>query len=244
MVSLIGMRIIFFGMGGVFSRAPLAALLRAGVDLRAVVEPAPDALADGAAFTRLEPSRWAASGAARRGLPMAGAAGMAGGVAARTIREIAASVGAPTYSVRRLRDERFLAEMAQYQPDAICVACFSRKLPPELLSIPRLGALNAHPSLLPKGRGPDPLFWLLREGATQTGVTIHLMDEELDTGPILTQQAFTLDENTATEPQLEAQLGLLAGDLLVEALVGLAAGTLTPQPQDETLATYQGWPER
>jgi methionyl-tRNA formyltransferase len=267
------MRIIFFGMGGVFSRAPLEALLRAGVDLRAVVEPAPEELAGAEPFTRLEPSRWAASGAARRGLPMA-SMGSAKGSAAQTIRDLAASVGAPTYSVRRLRDARFLAEMAAYQPDAICVACFTKRLPQELLAIPRLGALNAHPSLLPMGRGPDPLFWFFRSnissaGEAVTGITIHLMDNFLDGGPILIQKlvGFTYypwydlgehnhnllektvgfnryeEKQLESEAQLEAFLGSLAGDMFVEALAGLAEGTLKPEQQDDTEATYEDWPQ-
>jgi methionyl-tRNA formyltransferase len=250
---LLGLRVIFFGMGGVFSRAPLEALLRAGVDLRAVVEPAPEepTTASGdAPFTRLEPSRWAAGAAGRRGLPMAGGAGGVGGGATRTIRELAASVGAPTYSVRRLRDARFLAEMAEYQPDAICVACFTKKLPPALLALPRLGALNAHPSLLPKGRGPDPLFWVFHSGAHYVGLTVHLMDNFLDAGPILLQQTLLLNEKIrgegrvmVTESQLESRLGSQAGYMLVAALAGLAAGTLKPEPQDDMAATYEDWPQ-
>ncbi len=239
---LAGLRVVFFGMGGVFSRAPLEALLRAGADLRAAVEPAPAEtmarVAEDEPFTKLEPSRWAASGAGRRGLPLAGAAGGTG----QSMRDIAASAGAPLYSVRRLADARTVAALAAYAPDAICVACFTRRLPPAVLALPRLGALNAHPSLLPENRGPDPLFWTFHAGARKTGVTIHLMDEGLDTGPILAQRWMALVEGMP-ETSLEMVLGRLAGDLLVEALAGLAAGTLTPRPQDEARASYHSWPE-
>ncbi|HEU0028894.1 MAG TPA: formyltransferase family protein [Ktedonobacterales bacterium] len=242
--ALDGLRVVFFGMGGVFSRTPLEALLRAGADVRAVVEPAPAALraADDEPFTRLEPSAWAASGAARRGLPLAGAAG---GGKGRSMREIAASVGAPLYSVRRLGDARTVAALAAHEPDALCVACFTRRLPPAILALPRMGALNAHPSLLPENRGPDPLFWMFHEGAQETGVTVHLMDEGLDTGPILAQRRVDVAEVEMweTEAKLEARLAVVAGELLVEALAGLAAGTLTPTPQDEARATYHSWPE-
>ena len=237
------LRVVFFGMGGGFSRAPLEALLRAGVDLRAAVEPAPAETLAGVAedepFTRLEPSRWAASGAARRGLPLVGAGGETG----RSMRDIAASVGAPLYSVWRLGDARTVAALAALEPDAICVACFTRRLPPAILALPRLGALNAHPSLLPENRGPDPLFWTFHAGARETGVTIHLMDAGLDTGPILAQRRVTLTEGMP-ETSLEVVLGRLAGKLLVEALASLAAGALMPQPQDEALASYYSWPEQ
>ena len=239
---LTGLRVVFFGMGGVFSRAPLEALLRAGADLRAVVEPAPaEALAgvaEDAPFTRLAPSRWAASGAARRGLPLAGVPDGAG----HSARDIAASVGAPLFSVWRLDDARTVEALRDLDPDVICVACFTRRLPPAILALPRLGALNAHPSPLPENRGPDPLFWTFHAGARETGVTIHLMDARLDTGPILAQRRMTLAEGE-TEAQLESRLAVVAGESLVEALAGLAAGTLTPQPQDEAQASYHSWPE-
>jgi methionyl-tRNA formyltransferase len=240
--ALAGLRVVFFGMGGVFSRAPLEALLQAGADLRAVVEPAPAELhrAEDEPFARLEPSAWAARGAARRGLPLAGA----GGGARRSMREIAASVGAPLYSVRRLADARTVAALGAHEPDALCVACFTRRLPPPILALPRLGTLNAHPSLLPENRGPDPLFWTYHEGEQETGVTVHLMDEGLDTGPILAQRRVRVAEVELweSEAELEARLAVVAGKLLVEALAGLAAGTLTPAPQDEARATYHSWP--
>lgn len=236
------LRVVFFGIGGVFSRAPLEALLRAGFAVRAVVEPAPaETMARVVAdepFTRLEPSRWAAGGAGRRGLPLAGAAGGTG----RSMRDIAASVGAPLYSVRRLGDARTVATLAALEPDVICVACFTQRLPPAILALPRLGALNAHPSRLPENRGPDPLFWTFHAGARETGVTIHLMDAGLDTGPILTQRRVALVEGE-TEAELEARLAVAAGELLVEALNGLMEETLIAHPQDETRASYHSWPE-
>ena len=238
--ALAGLRVVFFGMGGVFSRTPLEALLRAGADVRAVVEPAPAELrmAGDEPFTRL--AAWAESGAGRRGLPLAGAGGGTG----RSMREIAASAGAPLYSVRRLVDTRTVAALAAHEPDALCVACFTRRLPPAILALPRLGALNAHPSLLPENRGPDPLFWTFHEGAQETGVTVHLMDEGLDTGSILARRRVDVAEveQWESEAKLEARLAMVAGELLVEALAGLAAGTLAPTPQDEARATYHSWP--
>ncbi len=235
------LRVVFFGMGGVFSRAPLEALLRAGFDIRAVVEPAPSEaiarVAEDAPFIRLEPSRWAAGGAGRRVLPLAGVAGGTG----RSMRDIAASVGAPLYSVRRLGDAQTVVALAAHAPDVICVACFTQRLPPAILALPRLAALNAHPSPLPENRGPDPLFWTFHEGARETGVTIHLMDAELDTGPILAQRRVAL-AGGETEEELEARLAVLAGELVVETLSGLMEETLNAHPQDEERASYHSWP--
>ena len=79
-------------------------------------------------------------------------------------------------------------ELTRLDFDAITVACFSRKLPASVLRLPRLGCLNVHPSLLPAHRGPDPLFWIYHDGDETGGVTIHLMDEGFDTGPIVLRE--------------------------------------------------------
>ncbi|HEX8727467.1 MAG TPA: formyltransferase family protein [Ktedonobacterales bacterium] len=232
-----GLRVVFFGLGGVFSRLPLEALLRADADLRAVVTLAQPGMTLGEAadqpFIRLEsrPIRPA------RLLPLAG-----GAAAPRSLRDLAAEARAPLLSVARLRDPATLEALASFAPDAICVACFTRRLPPALLRLPRLGCLNAHPSLLPDNRGPDPLFWTFHAGATTTGATIHLMDDAFDAGPILAQASVALAEGE-TEELLETRLAALAGELMVSSLAGLASGALTPTPQDAALATAHPWPE-
>ncbi|HET9109745.1 MAG TPA: formyltransferase family protein [Ktedonobacterales bacterium] len=234
---LSGLRIVFFGMGGVFSRLPLEALLNAGANLRAVVTPAQADLAlvesSGAPFVRLQPS---AHRAPRRMLPLAGAM-----PPPKSLLDIAAERNAPLLSVARMRDPATLNAIAACEPDAICVACFTRRLPPALLALPRLGCLNAHPSLLPDNRGPDPLFWTFQAGARTSGVTIHLMDADLDTGPILAQESVDIDEGE-TEAALELRLASRAGTLMVNALAGLATGALTPIAQDEAHATTHPWP--
>ncbi|HEX8996509.1 MAG TPA: formyltransferase family protein [Ktedonobacterales bacterium] len=236
-----GLRMLFFGLGGVFSRLPLEALQRAGADIRAVVTPAQSGLAisangqasGDAPFLRLEPP---ARRMSRLALPLMGAA-----APARSLRDLAAASDAPLLSVSRLNDPVTLEALAAFEPDVICVACFTRRLPPALLALPRLGCLNAHPSLLPCNRGPDPLFWTFHVGMTETGVTIHLMDARLDTGPIVAQSRTPLREGES-EAALEARLAALAGGLMVEALAGLRAGAITPRKQDETRATTHSWP--
>src|SRR6185312_10369836 len=104
------------------------------------------------------------------------------------------------------------------------VACFSRRLPGTLLRLPRLGCLNVHPSLLPAHRGPDPLFWIFHDGDETGGVTIHLMDEGFDTGPIVLQENVALSDDT-TEAVLDLVCARRGGELLAEALFELAAGT-------------------
>ena len=125
--------------------------------------------------------------------------------------------------------------IAAHRPDVVVVACFPWRLPRTALDAPPLGCLNVHPSLLPRGRGPEPVFWTLRRGERRTGATVHLMDAGLDTGPIVAQAGWDVPEGVRA-PALERRLAELGGRLLVAAIPGLAAGSLTPVAQDDALA--------
>jgi len=221
--------VIYFGTTGAFSAPPLAALLHAGYDVRAVVLAALDRVQT----IRLVPVTKAPTRG--RALPVLATHGDQNIVALATERDI------PVWEVGDLRKSAARETLAQYASDALCIACFARKLPASLLSLPRLGALNVHPSLLPDNRGPDPLFWTFWRGDTATGVTIHLMDERFDTGPILAQQGEPVTEDM-TEAALEARLATLGGEVLVRSLGALANGSSHSQPQDESQATSFPWP--
>jgi methionyl-tRNA formyltransferase len=123
----------------------------------------------------------------------------------------------------------------------ICVACFSKRIPRAILDIPHLGCLNVHPSLLPTNRGPEPLFWTFREGDQQTGVTIHLMDDGMDTGPIVAQEVIAVPGGIGYA-QLEAQCAELGGKLLAQSVLDLYHGVAVPVLQDETKSSYHTFP--
>ena len=152
-----------------------------------------------------------------------------------SIGALARSRGAPVLEIQRLGQEE-IATIAAHRPDAVVVACFPWKLPPPLLALPPLGCLNVHPSLLPVGRGPEPVFWTLRRGERRTGATVHGMDAGFDTGPIVAQAAIDVPEGVRA-PALEWRLMELGGRLVVEALPKLAAGEIVPAPQDDARAT-------
>lgn len=109
-------------------------------------------------------------------------------------------------------------------PDLIVVACFPWRIPRAILALPRVGCLNVHPSLLPDGRGPEPVFWAFRRGPRTTGVTIHRMDDGLDTGPILARRVVDIGAN-ATIASLEAEVAAIGGRLLHAVVRDLALGT-------------------
>ena len=167
-------------------------------------------------------------------LPTSGAG--RNGNEAPAITALARQTGVPVLHLRTARERADVAAIAALEPDLIVVACFPWRLAPSVLDLPRLGCVNVHPSLLPVGRGPEPIFWSLRRGERQTGVTIHLMDEGLDTGPILAQARIPVPSGVRA-PDLEERLAELGGRLLAETIPGLAAGTLRPHPQDPLLAT-------
>lgn len=142
----------------------------------------------------------------------------------------------PLLQPLKIKDPGFLNALAGWKPDMIAVAAFGRILPPAILSLPPLGCINVHGSLLPKYRGAAPIQWAIINGETETGITTMLMDEGMDTGAILLQEALsiTADDTAAT---LTPRLAELGGRLLVETITRLKAGTLVPQPQDASQAT-------
>lgn len=121
--------------------------------------------------------------------------------------------------------------------DVFIVAVYGKIIPDSILQIPPKGSVNVHPSLLPLYRGPAPIRTPLLRGDTETGVSIMLMDAEMDHGPLLAAQRVVIDP-TDTNSTLTEKLGALSGPLLLDALAGYAAGTITPLPQDHTKATF------
>ena len=138
--------------------------------------------------------------------------------------------GIPLAQPSRLQSPEEQADLVAWRPDVLVVVAYGLILPRAVLDIPRLGCVNVHASLLPRWRGAAPVERALLAGDTTTGVTIMLMDEGLDTGPILLKREVAIDPS-ATGPSLRTRLAEIGASLLLEALPGLAAGTLSPRPQ-------------
>ncbi|MDT0447327.1 methionyl-tRNA formyltransferase [Streptomyces johnsoniae] len=132
--------------------------------------------------------------------------------------------------------------LAGYRPDLLVVFGFAWRLPPHVLAIPRLGALNIHVSMLPKYRGPAPLLWAIRNGDPTGGITVHWMDEDFDTGNILAQRdGIPLADDISWASYCTDAMPVVHG-LLRTALERAAAGE-AGEPQDERRATYAGFME-
>ena len=130
----------------------------------------------------------------------------------------------------------FRARLEAIAPDAIVVVAYGRIIPPWMLSLPRLGCINLHASLLPKYRGAAPIQWAVAMGETVTGNTTMLLEEGLDTGPILLQQEIPIAPGQ-TAAELFDVLAKSGAPLVVQTLAGLEDGTITPKPQDHSRAT-------
>jgi methionyl-tRNA formyltransferase len=137
----------------------------------------------------------------------------------------------------RLRDEEVQHPFAALGAEAAVVAAYGLILPRAMLEAPRLGCLNVHASLLPRWRGAAPVQRALLAGDSETGITIMQMEEGLDTGSILMQQALPIGP-AATAAGLTDELAELGGRLIVAGLAELARGSLLPRPQPQQGVTY------
>lgn len=152
------------------------------------------------------------------------------------VKLAASELGLKVVQPVSLRKDPVVEELRAFAPDAIAVVAYGMLLPPDVLGIPKLGCVNVHFSLLPRWRGAAPVERAILAGDDQTGITTMLMDEGLDTGPMLHRVEVEIgpDDTTGT---LRERLAGLSGDLLVRTLEDIAAGTVTPEPQDDAAAT-------
>lgn len=144
--------------------------------------------------------------------------------------------GIPVITPRSL-DAEAVAAIQDVEADVYVVAAYGRFIPGALLSAPRLGVVNVHPSLLPRHRGPSPVATALLDGDAFTGVSIMLLDEGMDTGPILAQSAPVIISSDARCDALTGHLFDLGASMLPDVLKDYGAGTVVPRPQIDSDAT-------
>jgi len=153
------------------------------------------------------------------------------------IKTWALSKGLKVLEPLKLKDSQVIETFKSFLPDLIVVCAYGKILPKELLEIPKFGCWNIHASLLPKYRGASPINWAILEGEKETGITIILMDEGLDTGPILLQKKIPiLEEDNAIT--LAKKLSLLGKEAILEAIELHKKGILKPFPQPEEGISY------
>jgi len=153
------------------------------------------------------------------------------------VKLIADELDIPVIQPRRVRDEDAMVSIREFAPDLIVVAAYGQILRPNLLQLPRYGCINIHGSLLPRWRGAAPIQAAILAGDAETGITIMLMDEGIDTGDMLSQRALPIADDDTAET-LFKKLAPLGADLLIETLPKYLSGEIQPQPQPEEGATY------
>lgn len=150
------------------------------------------------------------------------------------VKRLAASRELPVLQPERLREPGWAERLRAFEPEVAVVVAFGQLLPRSVLEVPPRGSINVHASLLPRYRGAAPVAWAIIRRERETGVTTFLLDEGMDTGPILLQRATPIGaEETAGE--LAGRLADLGAALLIETLDRLDA--ITPRPQDDAAAT-------
>jgi methionyl-tRNA formyltransferase len=150
------------------------------------------------------------------------------------VKPVAEALGVPVLQPRRIRDA--VETVREQRPEILVVVAYGQILPKAVLEAAPRGAVNVHGSLLPRWRGAAPIQWAIASGDAETGVTTMLLDEGLDTGPIL------LAERTAIGPEetaadLSPRLAAMGAELLVKTLAGLEDGSVRPVPQHPAEAT-------
>lgn len=157
------------------------------------------------------------------------------------VKAAAAEYNIPVYqpvSLRKGEDaENSMKILRETAPELIVVTAYGQILPKEILELPKYGCINIHASLLPKYRGAAPINWVLLNGETETGVTSMQMSEGLDTGDMLIKKSVPIGENE-TYSELYNRLAEIGGEVLMETIDRISAGTLNPEKQDDSQSCY------
>lgn len=143
----------------------------------------------------------------------------------------------PEKITSKFAEPDFIEIIKKLKPDIIVVASYGRLIPQQVIDLPKYGSLNIHPSLLPKFRGPTPIPAAILSGERVTGITVIKMDNQMDHGPIITQEEYPVSPVDTAGGLLEG-IWLRAADLLPEVIDNYIAGKIPLKAQDEKMATY------
>jgi methionyl-tRNA formyltransferase len=153
------------------------------------------------------------------------------------VKVLAEKLELPVFQPLKARDEGFISQIRDLEPDLMVVVAYGQILPQKLLDVPPHGCVNVHTSLLPKYRGAAPIQWAIADGEQETGVTLMKMDAGLDTGPVLAVRRTPILP-TDNSQILHDRLAQLGAELLVETVPAYVAGCIPPQPQPAAGANY------
>jgi methionyl-tRNA formyltransferase len=158
-------------------------------------------------------------------------------VSASPVKEAALAAGLHVFQPESIKSDSAQEFLKRVAPDAVVIIAYGQIVPARLLTLPRLGWINLHASLLPRYRGAAPIHWAIANGEIITGISTMQIDSGMDTGPTLLQQELEVGRDE-TSPELAGRMSELGADLIVDSLLKLDRGEISPQPQDAARASY------
>jgi methionyl-tRNA formyltransferase len=158
-------------------------------------------------------------------------------VSSSPVKETALEIGLHVYQPETIKSESSQEFLKRVAPDAVVIIAYGQIIPSRLLTIPRLGWLNLHASLLPSYRGAAPIHWAIANGETVTGLTTMQIDAGMDTGPTLLRHEVEIEPDE-TAPDLATRMSAIGAVLIAESLLHFDRGEISPLPQEEKGATY------
>ena len=158
-------------------------------------------------------------------------------ISASPVKEVALAANLHVYQPETIKSDSAQEFLKQLAPDVVVIIAYGQIIPGRLLTIPRLGWINLHASLLPRYRGAAPIHWAIANGETITGLTTMQIDAGMDTGPTLLQHELEIGPDE-TSPELAARMSEVGAGLIVDSLLRFARGEITPRPQDPGKASY------
>jgi methionyl-tRNA formyltransferase len=158
-------------------------------------------------------------------------------VSASPVKEAALAAGIPVHQPEKIRSDSSYEFFQRTAPDAVVIIAYGQIVPQRLISLPPLGWINLHASLLPKYRGAAPINWAIINGETISGLTTMQIDAGMDTGPILLQREVEIGADE-TAPQLAVRMSEEGAPLVMDTLRGLESAQIQPQAQNEALASH------
>jgi methionyl-tRNA formyltransferase len=158
-------------------------------------------------------------------------------VSSSPVKEAALEIGLHVYQPETIKSESSQEFLKRVAPDAVVIIAYGQIIPARLLTIPRLGWINLHASLLPRYRGAAPIHWAIANGETITGLTTMQIDAGMDTGPTLLRRELEIGADE-TAPELAARMRAVGAELIADSLLRFDLGEISAAPQDEKNASY------
>ena len=159
-----------------------------------------------------------------------------------SLRDMQTLYGVPVIGSTDVNNPQTIRQIKAWQPDLVISNYLNQLIKPELINLPTQGTLNIHPALLPRHRGLFPYFWVITAGETETGVTVHWVDEKFDTGDLLLQEKIAVEPDD-TIISLSYKSAVTGAGMLVRAVKLIADGHPPRLSQNESERSYHSWPK-